>query len=90
MSTNSDHFENVTSPKKKKHKSELTEAIGGVGKGIQNFASTINASRMNKKEVELYNLKMELADPTKPNWQKPLLKERITKLEADIKAFTSA
>ena len=90
MSANSNHFENVTSPKKKKHKSELTEAIGGVGKGIQNFASTINASHMDKKEVELYNLKMELADPTKPDWQKPLLKERITKLEADIKAFTSA
>ena len=89
MSANSDHFENVTSPKKKKQKAELTEAIGGVGKGIQNFASTINASRMDKKEEDLYNLKLELANPRKPEWQKPLLKERIAKLEADIKLFSS-
>ena len=44
---------------------------------------------MDKKEEDLYNLKLELANPRKPEWQKPLLKERIAKLEADIKAFTS-
>ena len=77
------------SPQKKKHKSELSDAIVGIGKGIQNFAKTINASRIDKKEEEIYNLKLELANPRKAEWQKPLLKERIAKLEADVKSFTS-
>ena len=68
MSANSEHFEVIGTSTKKKKGSELSEAIGVVGKGFQNFAQTINYARVDKKEQELYALKMELAHPKKAGW----------------------